>query len=34
MSIIPEFRRLRQEDLEVEASLGYIARLYLEQTHP
>jgi hypothetical protein len=28
MSIIPMLERLRQEDCDLEASLGYTARLY------
>jgi hypothetical protein len=31
MSIIPAFRRLRQEDPEFKSTLGYIARPYLKQ---
>jgi hypothetical protein len=31
MSVVSAFRRQRQEDPELEASLGYIARL--DQTH-
>jgi hypothetical protein len=31
MPVIPALRRLRQEDLECEAILGYIARLCLKK---
>lgn len=32
MPVIPKLRHLRQEDYEVKASLGYIARLSLTHT--
>jgi hypothetical protein len=33
MSVIPALRRLRQEDLEFQASLNYIGRSYLKKTN-
>jgi hypothetical protein len=33
MPAIPEFEKLRQEDVEFEVILGYITRLYLKKTN-